>query len=195
VLGLGAVGYGIYALAFQKKEETAGTGGSNTGSSGNTVAPTFPAGWEEYRSEQDKFKIMMGKPVKQGVLDKGTRKYQFDDKGSKLAVAVSVTDIARGMSPELRKAVADEVIRQFKRDPKFKIVKERQVQFLGQSVTELTIEIGEGPDEAGVPQKAVMLMRVVSSETKAYSIMVGGTEQTLKTTSAEAIFDSFAVLK
>ncbi|MCI0705273.1 MAG: hypothetical protein L0241_29795 [Planctomycetia bacterium] len=56
LLVLGGVGYGVYALAIKKKDDTANTGGGGT-----PAKAAVPTGWVEHTSEKDKFKAYFPK--------------------------------------------------------------------------------------------------------------------------------------
>lgn len=145
----------------------------------------------EYRSERDKFKMLMPPTVGSKPSAKG-RRYEGRDERSTLLVMVGAHDLAADMSPEVRKAGATLMLEAFRNTPKFKLSAERQVPFAGQTATEMVLDGPEERDPAGVMQKTQLIVRAVIVGNKLYTVVVGSTVASLTNTSA--IFDTFQVL-
>ncbi len=183
LLVLGGVGYGVYALAFKKKDDTAGPGGSTT------PAADPLAGWTEHRSDRDKFTIRVPRQMMMRTVGGGAREYKNPPPNPQ--VTVLVTDVKPNMPPgfDLRKTMETGTIQQYKNNSAvFKNMTEKQIQYKGQSITEVSFE---SPD--GIAEKSRVAVRIVGFDKFVYLIIVGGTSDFMA--NADAVFDSFQYLK
>lgn len=187
LLVLGGVGYGVYALAFKKNDETAKGGGGDS-----APKPDQLPGWTEYRSEQDKFSIRVPKPVSVNNRRKGQREYKSEDPPAQI-VSVMVIDFSTDLPDgfDMRKMMEGTMTGQFKKDAKFKNVAERPVQFLGQEVTEIKCESPAGGG-GGFPGGTIVI-RIAQHQRRVYAVMVGGT--TIEQAKSDAVFDTFQFIK
>jgi hypothetical protein len=188
---LGGVGYGVYKLAFNRPNARLAAGERDlTGTAPGTNPPDRPrpppTGWVEYRSDRDKFKMLMGTPVqiKSGV----PRDYSVLDANGMYA-EVSVHDLPAELPPELRSAFADGLYRTYRDDPLSKNVQRRQVPFVGRSATELSFETARGQ----VPLNEYI--RILPLEKKRITITLAGPQSTFGPAEARAIFDTFALFE
>ena len=197
LLVLGGVGYGIYELT--KKDETAKPNPNPPGPPIGLPAPGVPLGkqgpmdgWVEYSSDQDKFRIRLPKQMEVKDAGAGRREYLCENRD--LIVNILASEIKPDTPPgtDTRKQIETVVLQTFKKNPKNKNVSQREIQYLGQTILEITTE-DEIPDPAGKPEKAKAVFRVVAFEKKVYTIMVGSTEASVP--SADAVFDTFQLLK
>lgn len=203
VLLLGGVGYGIYALAFQKKEETAKpnpTPNPNpqppgpVGPNPPGVTPGIPAGWEEYRSDGDKFKMMMPKGVMK-EREKESNGYMGMDKSGPRLVVVTVQDLPKGATAQQRAMIEEEILKEFTMNPEAKILKRERVQFAGLPTVQLVLEEKDAPDQMGGTFLAHGVARVMMTDTRAYMLFITGKYGPEVLNETKTISDSFQVLK
>lgn len=198
VLVLGGVGYGVYALAFKKSDDSAkkdglppapGTPGGPPGpppGPGPAPKPGIPAGWREYRTGQDNFKMTMPSDAMVTTRPNGVRKHGGSDSANKLATFVIVREIPPGVNPKDAEAT---VVTNITSDGVER--GRRQVQWLGQAVTEITMEV----QEKGDPEVLHIVNRVYATDKLLYMVSIGMDRNGHSQQTTDAIFDTFQFIK
>jgi hypothetical protein len=121
LLILGAVGYGVYALAFKKPDE-ARSGGGSGGS--DDSKPAGPPGWVEYTSEEDGFRAYFpsepqARPRKlpNTKLPPARSITQYTSDGPLVQVRLFVARLPPGAPPADRDAYAEDFNRAWRGVP------------------------------------------------------------------------------
>lgn len=213
VLLLGGVGYGIYALAFQKKEETAkpnptpnpnpqppGPVGPNPPQPPVPPGPnppvpskaSIPADWVDFHSAQDKFKLKMPKQPAPEANGNG-RVYQAQSDSQLWVVGVNVLEFAGvQLNDEFLRQLDDKAFESYKQGKRFTQPERKLVQYLGRQVTEMTGGAGFYPGADGKPLALKLTARSLIHNGKVYVILViGPAEGSIH----DLVFDSLELAK
>lgn len=152
--------------------------------------PGIPAGWREYRTEKDQFRMMMPRKVAENDDPKSGRTHKGEDNRAHLLIAVHVTTFPNAVEPRTQKIMTDLALSAFKDDNEKK-VKRQQVQYRGQEATQLVVEFLKLPDGAEGKAAPQMLVRAVTTAKRLYLVTVTSTSGPDGLKDADAIFNTF----
>jgi hypothetical protein len=198
LLVAGGVGYGVYALALKKNDDTAGTGGGGTGGGGigGLFRAPVPAGWVEHTSERDKFKAYFPKKPEvhanlsldkfKGARPKSVNGYAIGSPSDDLMVMLSVAELNPGTSQADRDALADGFNKTWRAGVGSQ---EGTATWAGRPAKQFVIEKKnpKGPSSGAV-------VRQMSTDTHMYGVVIVSKTWPVPPAVLDGFFDNFELL-